>query len=225
MKYKLNPLLLLLFNFFVPVILMFFSSPILDWYLFVVASVVLLGFQRYLSWVKFLFAYILLQLIGIYGTPYAIGTPVAYLVMLGYMFGKLLPCLMITSVLVKNYTTAELLSALQKLRLPKIFMIALIITLRYIPTFQKEYRYIKESMQLRGITFSYRRPLRSFEYIIVPQLFRCSILAEELTAAGLIKGIDYPHRRTSYYHNTMTIWDYLITLAVVLSVTGVIVCV
>ena len=75
------------------------------------------------------------------------------------------------------------------------FIIALSITLRYIPTFFRELRYINESMRLRGIRFEVKNIIKSFGYFVVPQLFRCLILADELTSAGLCKGIDCTERK------------------------------
>ena len=106
---------------------------------------------------------------------------------------------MMATILFKDYTTAELLSALELLPLPRSLVVAVIITLRYVPTFKREFGYIKESMRLRGIAFSWKRPVESFRYFMVPQLFRCAALAEEVTSAGLVKGIDANIKRTSYY--------------------------
>ena len=50
-----------------------------------------------------------------------------------------------------------------------------------------------------GIYFTLLRLVKSFQYFIVPQLFRCTALSEGVTSAGLIKGIDAPVRRSSYF--------------------------
>ena len=140
---------------------------------------------------------------------------------IGYIFiflsimMQFLPCLMMATVLFKDYTTAELLSTLERLPLPRSLVVAVIITLRYVPTFKREFVYIKESMRLRGIAFTWKKPIESFKYFIVPQLFRCAALAEEVTSAGLVKGIDANIKRTSYYGQKFRISDALLTVLLI----------
>ena len=140
---------------------------------------------------------------------------------IGYIFiflsimMQFLPCLMMATVLFKDYTTAELLSTLERLPLPRSLVVAVIITLRYVPTFKREFVYIKESMRLRGIAFTWKKPVESFKYFIVPQLFRCAALAEEVTSAGLVKGIDANIKRTSYYGQKFRISDALLTVLLI----------
>ena len=54
-----------------------------------------------------------------------------------------------------------------------------------------------------------KHPLRTFEYLLVPQLFRCVSLSAELTAAGLTKGIATKEKRTSYFDNRFHGVDYV----------------
>ena len=121
---------------------------------------------------------------------------------------------------IKDYTTAEILSALESLRLPKSIIIASTITLRYIPTFRTEFSYIKESMRLRGFSFSFLHPIRSFRFFVVPQLFRCMALSEEVTAAGMVKGIDNPNRRSSYYEQKLKFCDLACIILIFAAVIG-----
>lgn len=119
------------------------------------------------------------------------------------------PCILIAVLIVTDYNSSEILSALQRLHLPKIFIIGLTITIRYIPTFRREFRIIKQAMHIRGVEFSVKHPLRTFEYLLVPQLFRCVSLSAELTAAGLTKGIATEEKRTSYFDNQFHGVDYV----------------
>lgn len=131
-----------------------------------------------------------------------------------------MPFYVMMRLLLTEYSSAELISALEKLRLPKIFIIALTISLRYLPTVKREYSYIKEAMRVRGIAFSWRRPIKSFEYFVVPQLFRCMLLSEEITAAGLTKGIDYPEKRNSYFDAKLKFKDYAMLMITFVGITG-----
>lgn len=135
------------------------------------------------------------------------------------MWVLFIPSVLIAILIVTEYNSSEILSALQRLHLPKILVIGLTITIRYIPTFKWEFTVIRQAMDIRGVKFSIVHPIRTFEYLIVPQLFRCVNLSAELTAAGLTKGIGSSNNRTSYFYNRLEISDYLV-LAVLL--TGVI---
>ena len=122
--------------------------------------------------------------------------------------------------LISKYNSAQLLSALETMHIPRVLVVAVTITLKYIPTFKREFSYITESMRLRGINFTWKKPVRSFQYFIVPQLFRCAALAEEVTAAGIVKGIDAPMRRSSYYEEKMRITDFMILSIFAIGLAG-----
>jgi len=131
-----------------------------------------------------------------------------------------IPCIALASILVSKYNSAQLLSSLESLHIPRIIVVAVTITIKYIPTFKREFSYITESMRLRGIGFTWKRPVQSFRYFIVPQLFRCAALAEEVTAAGLVKGIDAPMRRSSFYEEKITFIDMAIMIVFLLGLVG-----
>ena len=130
------------------------------------------------------------------------------------------PCIALASILVSKYNSAQLLSALETIHIPRVLVVAVTITLKYIPTFRREFTYITESMRLRGIGFTWKQPVKSFQYFIVPQLFRCAALAEEVTAAGLVKGIDAPMRRTSFYEEKASLIDVAVLMIFTLGLAG-----
>jgi energy-coupling factor transport system permease protein len=101
-----------------------------------------------------------------------------------------------------------------------VIVIAVTITLKYIPTFKREFSYILESMRLRGINFTIKHPIKSFQYFIVPQLFRCAALAEEVTAAGYVKGIDVPVKRTSYFEEKVRVPDVAVLALFLVGLAG-----
>lgn len=44
--------------------------------------------------------------------------------------------------------------------IPRTLVVAVTITLKYLPTFAREFKYIHESMRLRGIPFTFRHPIK-----------------------------------------------------------------
>lgn len=205
---KINPLVALLFNIILPISIMFPGNKYKEYFFLAFASFILIICKKYGRLLKFAIAYGVL-----YGLNMMVvmlgGLVSAFFAMLFTVFMQFIPCMMMASILIFDYKSSELISALEPLHIPKSIVVALVIVIRYIPTFVKEFRDMKESMRLRNIPFSLKRPVKSFEYFIVPQLFRCSILSDEITAAGLTKGITNPAFRTSYYGVRMRSIDYL----------------
>ena len=212
---KVNPLLVLFFNIFIPTLFMFMAAYPLNYVLMVFAALVLILSGKIKRTLVFIVIYGLffgssIFFIDVFQVE---GAVISLSIMMQF-----LPCLMMATILFKDYTTAELLSALEKLPLPRNLVVAVIITLRYVPTFKLEFGYIKESMRLRGIAFTWRKPVESFRYFIVPQLFRCIALAEEVTSAGLVKGIDANIKRTSYYEQKFRTSDAFLTVLLIIGI-------
>ncbi|WP_245864339.1 energy-coupling factor transporter transmembrane component T family protein [Paenibacillus donghaensis] len=99
--------------------------------------------------------------------------------------------------------SGKLMAALQKLRLPMGILIAITVSSRFIPVLKREYEAIQVSAKLRGISITsprnWLRPLRTFEYTIVPLLMRSLKISDELAASATTKGIDFPGKKTSIY--------------------------
>lgn len=216
-RFQINPLVIMLFNMIIPLSYMFKVSQFNQMMFMFYACLILLLTRKYKRMLKFLIAFAILHFIFFlpadsYFYNFFAGWAI---VLIGFS-----PCLMMASVLAFDYTSAQILSALNLLRLPRSLMIGITITLRYIPTFKKEFKFIKESLRLRGIPYTLKRPFKSFEYFIAPQLFRCLILADEITASGLIKGINAPIRRTSYYDVRFRAFDVFLCALFLISTIG-----
>ena len=196
---KINPLTLIIINAVLPVVTMFFPTDKSIIIGLCLGYTALLIARRYKTALKTLI-WVSLGIIFILLNSFYIKSSV-----LGMMINMTVyftPCILIAVLIVTDYNSSEILSALQRLHLPKIFI-------RYIPTFRREFRIIKQAMHIRGVEFSMKHPLRTFEYLLVPQLFRCVSLSAELTAAGLTKGIATKEKRTSYFDNRFHGVDYM----------------
>ena len=202
---KINPLTLILINALIPFINTVFPSNkgILFTLAFGFLIVLVSGcYKKALKISVFLIIFFLLYAVTLL---YLENGVLASMFRMSLLF---LPCFMLASLLITEYNSSEILSGLEKLRLPKIFAIGLTVTIRYIPTFRNEFRIIKDAMYIRGVKFSIKHPVKTFEYLLVPQLFRCLNLSSELTAAGLTKGISAPHKRTNFFEQKFSAIDY-----------------
>ena len=218
--FKPNPLVLLFFNLYLPTSMLILSSMKLHFFFLGYAFLILFlmkDMKRIIGFALYYGAMFALQS-WITITNFFQGF-ISSMLMIGLNF---MPCVMVATVLMFDYSASELLSSLEKLHLPRMFIISLTVTLRYIPTFRREFSLIKESMRIRGIDYQLKKPIKSFEFFIVPQLFRCLLLAEELTAAGMVKGISAPIKRTSYHDSRLHLLDWLLMLLLLLGNTGVV---
>ncbi|MBR4183017.1 MAG: energy-coupling factor transporter transmembrane protein EcfT [Lachnospiraceae bacterium] len=216
-KLKLNPIVLIVINILAPSLYIFINGMYLQPVIAVFCGAILLLLGYFRRFAIYLAVYGLLY--GIYYACLCVDG-LQFIAMFFLVFTQMFPCFMLASILISKYSSAELLSALEDMHLPRVLVVAATITLKYIPTFGREFRYIKESMRLRGIAFTIRRPVSSFRYFVAPQLFRCAALAEEVTAAGMVKGIDAPMRRSSYYEQRFRITDVLVLMVFTIGVAG-----
>lgn len=216
---RISPLIALVFNFTLPVVIMFPGNRYQHLFFMAFALAVLLISGKTARAMKFAVVYAALYglQLWIFRGDNNAGMFLSMMLMMSIQF---IPCFIMASMLVKDYSSSELISALEPFHIPKPLIVSLAIVVRYIPTFKNEFRFMKESMRLRNIPFSWKKPFKSFEYFLVPQLFRCSILAAEITAAALTRGITNPRMRTSYFDVGMRVNDYIIC-AVLFAGTGV----
>lgn len=113
--------------------------------------------------------------------------------------------------------SGKLISIFHKLMLPRNFVLILTVIIRFVPTIAGEFRTIKEAMKVRGFTGNFfhilSNPLRTLEYAIVPLIFRSIKVGDELSAAAIVRGIENPIKRDSYYSNKLCKLDIIIITA------------
>ncbi len=214
---NINPIVLIIINIIAPSMYIFLSGKYLQIFLLIFAASLLALMGRYKRVAALFIVYFVL--IGIYVVTLR-SDDFKFIGLFFIVLAQSVPSVSLAALLISKYNSAQLLSALEAMRIPRILVVAVTITMKYIPTFKREFGYILESMRLRGIKFTWRRPVKSFQYFIAPQLFRCAALAEEVTSAGLVKGIDAPVRRSSFYEEKITIADYLVLFVFVLGLVG-----
>ncbi len=112
------------------------------------------------------------------------------------------PIIISFMILLKTTRVDQLLAALQAMRLPSVIMIPLAVMLRFIPTVVDEWNGIRKAMAFRGISLEpasvIANPMKTVEYILIPLLFSCVAVIDEMSAASLARGMDREARRSSY---------------------------
>lgn len=122
--------------------------------------------------------------------------------------------------------SGKLIAIFQKCALPQNIILILLVIIRFIPTISGEFKSIREAMRVRGFTGNLKKvllhPLQTLEYAVVPLIFRSIKVGDELAAASIVRGIENPTKKYSYYETKFTKIDIIILL---ISVCLMIACV
>ncbi|MFD4365870.1 energy-coupling factor transporter transmembrane component T [Rhodococcus sp. NPDC058521] len=114
-----------------------------------------------------------------------LGTVGAYLLRLIALWG-------VAAHLVSTTSPTALTAALRVARIPRALTVTTAVMLRFIPTIVTEARAVYDAMRLRGLggrLGMLRHPIRSVEYFTVPLIASTLRVAEDLSAAALLRGL------------------------------------
>lgn len=116
------------------------------------------------------------------------------------LFHKVYACGMLSGIILSTTKVSEFLSAMNRIHAPKKLVIPLAVMLRYIPTIQEDWHYIKDAMKMRDISPSLKglltNPAMTVNCIYVPLMMAASKAADELSIASVTRGIENPKPRT-----------------------------
>ncbi|HEO7584063.1 TPA: energy-coupling factor transporter transmembrane protein EcfT [Streptococcus agalactiae] len=132
--------------------------------------------------------------------------------LLGMVYKFIVPIM--AAYLTFKIPSGKLIAVFQKCALPQNIILILLVIIRFIPTISGEFKTIREAMRVRGFTGSVKRvlfhPLQTMEYAVVPLIFRSIKVGDELAAAAIVRGIENPTKKNSYYETKFTKADLII---------------
>ena len=148
-------------------------------------------------------------------TKYQISIPSPLL--LSMIYKLLLPAM--PAYLLAKIPSGKLTASLRKMPIPTRIMLVLIVMLRFAPTVLHEFGEVREAMKIRGFLKSVgnvlKHPMDTLEYAIVPMVFRSLKIADELAASAIVRGIESPYKKESYYVSRIAALDcFLIVVSV-----------
>lgn len=148
-------------------------------------------------------------------TKYQVNIPSPLL--LSMIYKLLLPAM--PAYLLAKIPSGKLTASLRKMPIPTRIMLVLIVMLRFAPTVLHEFGEVREAMKIRGFLKSVgnvlRHPMDTLEYAIVPMVFRSLKIADELAASAIVRGIESPYKKESYYVSRIAALDcFLIVVSV-----------
>ncbi len=97
-----------------------------------------------------------------------------------------------------DYSPTELSSSLRAIKVSEKVSIAITVFFRYFPEFRQQIKEIRQGVRIRALPFSVFHPLRSFEQLVVPMMFKGLKISDTVTCSIITKGIEYPVVKTNY---------------------------
>ncbi len=131
----------------------------------------------------------------------------------------------VVMVLAMTTRVEDLLTTLERMRLPFCLFLPAAVMLRFIPTFTHDIRQVWETLKIRGWPMGMgmltRHPILSSRLLLAPILFRALKSAETLGTASELKGLGTAERTLMPDLRTMTTLDARILSALVLTTAAV----
>ena len=143
------------------------------------------------------------------GMVLAIGTCAA----IAFWFARFFAAFGLALYVYRTTRIGQMKAALRAVHLPRVFVDALAVAFRVIPTVGAEAVAIREAMEMRGVDLGIRgvlrHPLVIAERFLVPLLSSIARVADDLAASSVIRGLGGKARPTSLVRLRVTAWDVL----------------
>lgn len=126
---------------------------------------------------------------------------------------QFMPCLITAWYVIRTTKIDEFMSAMQKMKIPDGIAISLAVVMRFFPTIKEEYSSISDAMKMRGIALGGGNAAKMIEYRMIPLLFSCVNIGDELSAAAITRGLGGKVKRTSVAELRLRLVDWLLITA------------
>jgi len=217
-KLKLDPRTKLYMIFIVSAVVMMSATTPFLWAVRILMTVIpiilLMCNKRYASAIRFLFLYaVALVLTFTCITEDSKGIFMAFLVGYCAIIVQFAPAMITAWYVVKTTKIDEFVSSMQKMHVPDGITISLAVVMRFFPTIKEEYAAISDAMKMRGIRFGGGNAVKMIEFRMIPLLFSCVNIGDELSAAAVTRGLGGKVKRSSIVDLKFKVQDYLLIIA------------
>lgn len=202
MKLHLDPRTKLFMLFVVSAIVMMSATTPLLWVLRIAVTCIpvllLITEKHYASAIRFfaLYCTALRVMFGLLDTE-STGLFMAFLKGYCSIIVQFLPAVITAWYVVRTTKIGEFVSAMQRMHVPDGITVSLAVVMRFFPTIKEEYSAIRDAMKMRGIMLGGGNAARMVEYRMIPLLFSCVNIGDELSAAAITRGLGGNVKRTS----------------------------
>lgn len=217
MEIRLDPRTKLYMILIVSAIVMMSATTPLLWIVRIIMTIIpimlLIAEKRYASALRLFVLYAVSLVLTFYFLS-AESTGILKALLTGYcgIVAQFLPALITAWYVVRTTKIDEFMSAMQKMHIPDGITISLAVVMRFFPTIKEEYSSIKDAMRMRGISFAGGNVMKMLEYRMIPLLFSCVNIGDELSAAAITRGLGGEIKRTSVVELKLNLADYVLIL-------------
>lgn len=222
MRLRLDPRTKLFMILIVSTVVMMSATTPLLWAIRIAITVIpillLISEKRYASALRFLLLYgIALTLTFFFLSEESTGMLKSFLTGYCGIVAQFLPALITAWYVVRTTKIDEFMAAMQKMHVPDGITISLAVVMRFFPTIAQEYSAIRDAMKMRGIMLGKGNMVKMIEYRMIPLLFSCVNIGDELSAAAITRGLGGKVKRTSVVTLKMQVADYLMMTGFVMA--------
>ena len=147
------------------------------------------------------------------GSPRGVVLVIGTCSAIAFWFGRFFAGFGLALYVYRTTRIGQMKAALRAVHLPRVFVDALAVAFRVIPTVGSEAVAIREAMEMRGVDLGIRgvlrHPLVIAERFLVPLLSSIARVADDLAASSVIRGLGGKARPTSLVRLRATAWDVL----------------
>lgn len=217
MEIKLDPRTKIYMIFVVSAIVMMSATTAFLWGLRIVTTMVpialLIAEKRYASALRFFALYISALILTFYFLS-SESTGLLRALLTGYcgIIAQFLPAFITAWYVIHSTKIDEFMAAMQRMHVPDGITISLAVVMRFFPTIKEEYGSIRDAMKMRGISLAGGNAAKMVEYRMIPLLFSCVNIGDELSAAAITRGLGGKVQRTSVVELKLHVWDWILIL-------------
>ena len=212
---RLDPRTKLFMVFVVSLIAMMSATTPVLWVIRIIITlipiVLLILEKKYSSALRFFLAYgIALVLLLFFISENSEGIIASLLIGYCGIVVQFMPALITAWYVIRTTKIGEFMSCMQKMHIPDGIAVSLAVVMRFFPTIKEEYSSINDAMRMRGVMLGGGNVLRMFEFRMIPLLFSCVNIGEELSAAAITRGLGGETKRSCLIELKLGLADYLI---------------
>lgn len=213
MSLKLDPRTKLFMVLVVSTVIMMSATTTLQWVIRIMITMIpillLIVEKKYASALRFLFLYSIALVLTLKFLSEK-STGLIQSILIGYcgIVVQFLPALITAWYVVRTTKIGEFMSAMQKMHVPDGITISLAVVMRFFPTIKEEYASIRDAMKMRGVMLGGGNAFRMIEFRMIPLLFSCVSIGDELSAAAITRGLGGKVKRTSVVELKLKAADY-----------------
>lgn len=162
----------------------------------IIPFVLLLSEQKWKTAAKYLVLYIVcfaLERVALYMLS---GIASFLLLAVCSVMTRFAPGFMMGAFLIATTSVSDFIAAMKRMHITEKIVIPLSVIFRFFPTIGEENAAIRDAMRMRGIRFGGKHPGRIIEYRLIPLMISVVKIGDELSAAGLTRGLGAPVKRT-----------------------------